>query len=170
MACCKDPLVDLVNLYRCACTPAVILFKEGQEHFRLLRFLQGEVKTVGRERWVLASGGRIMAVRSQVRDPLPLPPPHLITTLPHPSAPPSKPCVCQMTVSSNNKLTVVMLWEVQDQSGCELRCAVKICLLLKTCLLCHVHVDFFGLGMGHERPQEPGYDPRQGGGESGEGF
>ena len=34
--------------------------------------LQGEVKTVGRERWVLASGGRIMAVRSQVSGPPPL--------------------------------------------------------------------------------------------------
>lgn len=28
--------------------------------------MQGEVRTVGRERWTLASGGRIMAVRSQV--------------------------------------------------------------------------------------------------------
>lgn len=28
--------------------------------------VQGEVRTVGREKWTLASGGRIMAVRSQV--------------------------------------------------------------------------------------------------------
>ncbi|DBA78175.1 hypothetical protein WJX79_002289 [Trebouxia sp. C0005] len=41
-------------------------FVGGAFKLPVVRFANGEVKTVGRERWVLASGGRIMAVRSQI--------------------------------------------------------------------------------------------------------
>jgi len=66
MVCCKDPLVDLVQMCMHTCRGIV---KGGPKNAFYFCYFQGEVKTVGRERWVLASGGRIMAVRSQVRDP-----------------------------------------------------------------------------------------------------